>query len=96
MKFSSASVIVILHKLCWIADFYRFFPDGNYSPGPYRRLEDVPVCLKAAPVVLPQKGIAGMLIIYIMYICMDVYMWMYMLYACMYVLWHVMNDEPPL
>ena len=29
--------------------------DGNYSPGPYRRLDDVPVCLKAAPVVLPQK-----------------------------------------
>eukprot|EP00802_Teleaulax_amphioxeia_P011205 Tamp_11235.p1 GENE.Tamp_11235~~Tamp_11235.p1 ORF type:complete len:644 (-),score=180.60 Tamp_11235:10-1896(-) len=39
--------------------FYNIeLADGNYSPGPYRRLDDVPVCLKAAPVVLPQKGIA--------------------------------------
>ena len=39
--------------------FYNIeLADGNYSPGPYRRLDDVPVCLKAAPVVLPQKGIS--------------------------------------
>jgi hypothetical protein len=39
--------------------FYNIeLADGNYSPGPYRRLGDVPICLKAAPVVLPQKGIA--------------------------------------
>jgi len=39
--------------------FYNIeLADGNYSPGPYRRLDDVPVCLNAAPVVLPQKGIS--------------------------------------
>jgi len=39
--------------------FYNIeLADGNYSPGPYRRLKDVPECLLAAPQVLPQKGIA--------------------------------------
>ena len=39
--------------------FYNIdLADGNYSPGPYYRLDDVPVCLKAAAMVLPQKGIA--------------------------------------
>lgn len=34
--------------------------DGNYSPGPYRRLEDpnVPEEFKAAASILPQKGIS--------------------------------------
>ena len=32
--------------------------DGNYSPGPYSRLTGVPECLKVAPAVLPQKGVA--------------------------------------
>jgi hypothetical protein len=31
---------------------------GNYSPGPYYSLDDVPVCLKTAAMVLPQKDIA--------------------------------------
>jgi len=39
--------------------FYNIeLADGNYSPGPYRRLNDVPECMLAAPQVLPQKGIA--------------------------------------
>jgi hypothetical protein len=39
--------------------FYNIeLADGNYSPGPYRRLKDVPECLLTAPQVLPQKGIA--------------------------------------
>lgn len=39
--------------------FYNIeLADGNYSPGPYRRLETVPEELKAAPSILPQKGIS--------------------------------------
>eukprot|EP00960_Hanusia_phi_P052755 761634-Hanusia_phi.AAC.4 len=39
--------------------FYTIEPaDGDYSPGPYRRLEDVPDCMRVAPEVLPQKGIS--------------------------------------
>lgn len=39
--------------------FYNIeLADGNYSPGPYRRLKDVPECLLGAPEVLPQKGIS--------------------------------------
>ncbi|KAJ1492946.1 hypothetical protein T484DRAFT_1930194, partial [Baffinella frigidus] len=39
--------------------FYQIeLADGNYSPGPYRRLNGVPEAYTAAPVVLPQKGIA--------------------------------------
>jgi hypothetical protein len=41
--------------------FYQIeLADGNYSPGPYRRLKDVPECLwnPNTPEVLPQKGIS--------------------------------------
>ena len=39
--------------------FYNIeLADGNYSPGPYRRLKDVPECMLATPEVLPQKGIS--------------------------------------
>ena len=32
--------------------------DGNYSPGPFRRLDKIPPQLRATPKVLPQKGIS--------------------------------------
>jgi hypothetical protein len=32
--------------------------DGNYSPGPFRKLPGVPEAMKDCPTVLPQKGIA--------------------------------------
>uniref|UniRef100_A0A7S0I2J0 Uncharacterized protein n=1 Tax=Hanusia phi TaxID=3032 RepID=A0A7S0I2J0_9CRYP len=39
--------------------FYNIeLADGNYSPGPYRRLKDVPECMLQGPEVLPQKGIS--------------------------------------
>jgi len=39
--------------------FYNIeLADGNYSPGPYRRLKGVPECLLNTPEVLPQKGIS--------------------------------------
>lgn len=39
--------------------FYNVEPaDGNYSPGPFKVLPDVPEAMKDCPKVLPQKGIA--------------------------------------
>ena len=39
--------------------FYNVEPaDGNYSPGPFKMLPDVPEAMKGCPKVLPQKGIS--------------------------------------